>query len=223
MGDLSVHDVAHPLDCRAQIVGQPQDFQRVADGSQRVPQLVGEHRQELILATVGFAELLVQSRVLDEVHRLSRAQVDKMGLAVDRSMTAAKVRREHADDPARTRDERRAVNCTKARAAGRFAKFVEDRVGFHVLDDHAGVRDSRFRPPCTPVGWTPPAPKMPRQNQRSRRRRVRSARDCTATTGPCPRLRARSPCAVSRRGWAATPALSRGCTLISCSRRRSPS
>ena len=47
------------------VVGHLEDGDGVADGGQRVPQLVGEHRQELVLSSVVLAQLFVEPAVFD--------------------------------------------------------------------------------------------------------------------------------------------------------------
>ena len=74
-----------PLDA-----GQAEDVQGVADRGQRVAQLVGEHRQELVLAAVGLADLAVEPGVLDELGGLAGVELDQAGLAVGRAMGSGK-------------------------------------------------------------------------------------------------------------------------------------
>ena len=46
-----------------------QQLHGVADGGQRVAQLVGQHRQELVLAPVGLAQRLFGLLALGDIHR----------------------------------------------------------------------------------------------------------------------------------------------------------
>src|SRR5687768_1634615 len=55
---MPLHGFAGTPDGRIVLmVRQPQDVQRIADGRERVPQLVGQDRQELVLADVSLAQV----------------------------------------------------------------------------------------------------------------------------------------------------------------------
>ena len=65
LADLAFHHRAGRLDDLGLAVGQADDLERVADRRQRVPQFVRQGREELVLAAIGVAKLLVEAGVLD--------------------------------------------------------------------------------------------------------------------------------------------------------------
>jgi hypothetical protein len=58
LGDLTVNDVTRPHDRWLLGADAFEDLDRVADRRERVAELVGEHRQKLVLAPRGLPELL---------------------------------------------------------------------------------------------------------------------------------------------------------------------
>ncbi len=82
---LAAHHLARPLAHRA-VVGHAQDLDRVADRRQGIPQLVREHGEELVLATVGVAQLLEGRRAvaLGAAHAQERLHVRHQLLGLDR-------------------------------------------------------------------------------------------------------------------------------------------
>ena len=57
VADLALHHVGAGGDDRGVIAGQAHDPERVADRRERVPQLVRQHREELVLSPVGVGEV----------------------------------------------------------------------------------------------------------------------------------------------------------------------
>ena len=62
---LAVHHLAGPLPADRVVGGHADQLQRGPDRRQRIAQLVGQDRQELVLLPVGVAGVAVQPRVLD--------------------------------------------------------------------------------------------------------------------------------------------------------------
>ena len=73
---LPLDDVLGEVDV-LRVVGHLEDGDGVADGGERVPQLVGEHRQELVFSSVVLAELFIQPAVLDGAGRHLRELHDE--------------------------------------------------------------------------------------------------------------------------------------------------
>ena len=69
---------------------EAEQVQGVQDRRQGVAQLVREHRQELVLAAVGLADLAVEPRVVDELGGLAGVELDQAGLAVGRAVGPGK-------------------------------------------------------------------------------------------------------------------------------------
>ena len=75
--ELTGDDVTRPGD---RVVGRRQlshDLDRHADRRQRVPELVPEHRQELVLATAGLLELLLGQLARCDVHAASDVAAER--------------------------------------------------------------------------------------------------------------------------------------------------
>lgn len=77
--DVPLHDHGRRADGLAIPVGQPQDLQRVADRGEGVAELVGQHRQELVLTAVAHGHvgrvslqllLALAHAILDALHRV---------------------------------------------------------------------------------------------------------------------------------------------------------
>ena len=70
---------------------------------ERVAQLVGEHREELVLAAVGLAQLAVQPGGLDDAGRLPGVELDQADLALARAVGLAEEGRDEAPAAAPSR------------------------------------------------------------------------------------------------------------------------
>src|ERR1700693_3402997 len=64
MTDLPADDLSGLVMDRACRLAQSHDFDSVADGCKRVPQLMTEHRQEFVFASVRLANPGIQQRVI---------------------------------------------------------------------------------------------------------------------------------------------------------------
>ena len=72
--DLAVHHVACRRGDRGTDARHLQDVQRIANGCQRIAQLVSEHGQELVLAAIVLLDVAIESRIVDRDGR-PRGQV----------------------------------------------------------------------------------------------------------------------------------------------------
>jgi len=66
---LPFHQLADALRCRVFVGGQSQDVKRIADGRERVSQLVRKDRQELVLAAIRLAQRVLRAFAIRDVAR----------------------------------------------------------------------------------------------------------------------------------------------------------
>ena len=111
---LTIDDAARPLQLGRARIRHLQDLNGVPDRRQRIAQLVREHRDEFVLATVGLAQRLGRLLALDEIRRLSREDVQQSQVALRRLMRALPMRRDHSNEPSPAGDERGALHAVYA-------------------------------------------------------------------------------------------------------------
>ena len=100
MVDLAVHHLPH-LARRPDGAGKPQQAHRVADRRERIAQLVGERRQELVLAAIGL--LALEKMCARLVLALARAQRAAHGARQRRDAHRALEQRDVAERAHRAR------------------------------------------------------------------------------------------------------------------------
>ena len=104
---LTLHHRAHALRESRLTLRALQQLDTGTNRNEWIAQLVGQHGNELILAAIGFAQLLlthaqglIRLRALDQVGRLTREHIEEAQLALGQAVPLPPVRGDHPERPA---------------------------------------------------------------------------------------------------------------------------
>ncbi len=106
MPHLTLHHRAHALRHSRLPLRALEQLDTGTDGNQWVAQLMGQHGNELILAAIRFAQLLLTQAqrltrlgALDQVGRLAREHIQEPQLALGQALPLPPVRGDHSERP----------------------------------------------------------------------------------------------------------------------------